>query len=450
MSIETLRVRSPCGRLAGTVAALLAMAASTTGAGERAPGTACAGRGWVGAWAAPPSLAGAGLLGSDIEHAFSDQTLRLNVTPLRSGRGARVRLSNRFGTQAVMFDRVYLGKQDAGARLRAGSNRRVRFAGSTSVTVPAGAEVSSDQVAISVRAFEHLAVSIYVAGSTGPATQDARALQTSFVTPSGLGDRSAQEGDDGFSLSITARPFLTEIETRAPRRHGVLVAVGDSITDGTQSSPTLALRGVDEDARYPDLLARRLNEGGSRFAVLNAGIGGNAILTDGQGPFAFAGPSLLARLDTDVIQHRRLTDVILLAGINDLGLSAATSEGVIQGLEEAITRLHAVRTGARRRLNVLVGTIAPSGGALLPPYATADLDVRRQQINDYIRTSGIGDGVVDFDQALRDPSDPSRLAPEYDSGDGLHPSSAGYQRMAEEVDLSALAGPECRRRGASK
>ena len=428
------------------VAALLALATSTTGAAERASGASCAGRGWVGAWAAPPSLAGKGLFGSDVEHAFSDQTLRLNLTPLRSGRGARVRLSNRFGTQAVTFDRVYLGKQDTGARLAAGSNRPVRFAGGASVTVPAGAEVLSDRVAISFRAFEHLTVSIYVAGSSGLATQHPRAFQTSFVTPSGRGDRSAQEGDEGFSLSTLARPFVTAIETRAPRRHGVLVAVGDSITDGTQSSSTQQPLAIDADARYPDFLARRLDEDGRHFSVLNAGIAGNTILSDGQGPFAFAGPSLLARLDVDVVQHRRVTDVILLEGINDLALPAATADAVIQGLEEVVTRLHAVRTGARRQLNVLVGTITPSGGAALAPYATADLDLRRRQINDYIRTSGIGDGVVDFDQALRDPSDSSRLAPEYDSGDGLHPSSAGYQRMAEEVDLSALEGPECGRR----
>jgi len=427
-------------RIASAVLLLAATAAVAPRVGDAA---SCAGRGWVGAWTAPPSHAGKSLFTSDVAAAFSDQTLRLNLTPLRSGRGARVRLSNRFGTQAVTFDRVYLGKQDSGARLASGSNRPVRFARRASVTVPAGSEVLSDRVRIAVDAFEHLAVTIYIAGSTGPATQHAQAHQTSFMTPSGVGDRSAQESDELFSLSTTSLPFLTEIETRAPRRDGVVVAVGDSITDGDQRSRTLEDLAVDLDARYPDFLARRLNERRSRVSVINAGIGGNRLLGEGQGAFTFGGPSLLARLDRDVIRERRVTDVILLEGINDLGAGSASADDVIRGLEDVVAQLHAVRTGARRRINVLVGTITPSGGTILANYASAETNMRRQQINDYIRSSGIGDGFVDFDAALRDTSEPSRLAPEYDGGDALHPSSAGYRRMAEEVDLSALKGPEC-------
>jgi lysophospholipase L1-like esterase len=177
------------------------------------------------------------------------------------------------------------------------------------------------------------------------------------------------------------------------------------------------------------------------FSVLNEGIGGNAILTDG-GVF---GPALLERLDADAIRHRRVTDVILLEGINDLALPQAHSYEVIRGLKQAVRRLHAVRSGARRRLNVLLGTITPSGAAvnLREFYASAKVEARRQRINRWIRTSSTPDGYVDFDRALRGPADRRRLLPKYDSGDGLHPSSAGYRRMANAIPIRLLDGTSC-------
>jgi lysophospholipase L1-like esterase len=174
--------------------------------------------------------------------------------------------------------------------------------------------------------------------------------------------------------------------------------------------------------------------------VLNLGIGGNRILRDSP---SFAGPSLLNRLQPDLLDRPDVTDVILLEGINDLGFPPSESaEDVIAGLRRAIRRLRAVRRG-HPRLNVLVGTLTPTGGAILASYASADTDRRRRQVNDFIRTSGIADGVVAFDRALRDPADPSRLAPRYDGGDGVHPSSAGYRRMAQAVNLARLKGPAC-------
>jgi lysophospholipase L1-like esterase len=234
-------------------------------------------------------------------------------------------------------------------------------------------------------------------------------------------------------LSNAARPFVTEVQTRASRRAGVVVAVGDSITDGDQRKANLTELGIDEDARYPDFLARRLRSHRRRLSVINEGIGGNRILRDAFSPGA--GPSLLRRLHVDVLARRNVTDVILMAGTNDLGFDpAVTADDVIRGLRRAVQRLN--------RLNVLVGTIPPRSDGLAPPNTNA----RRNAINHWIRTSGIGDGVVDFDRALRDPSNRSRLAPRYDAGDGLHPSSAGYRRMARTVRLSRLEGPRCGRR----
>jgi lysophospholipase L1-like esterase len=412
-------------RAAAAVAVAVAVAlASAPPAGA----TSCQGQRWLGAWAAPPSNTAASL---------SKQTLRLNLTPLKSGRVARIRLSNRFGTRTVTFGRVRLGKQRSGARLVPGSDRIVRFGGRRSVQVAAGKEVLSDPVRISVRAFQHLAVSVYLPGPTGPVTQHLQAHQTSFA---GAGDLTAREGAGGFSPAGTARPFVTGLDVRASSRDGVVAAIGDSITDGDQRSATVQELGVDEDARYPDFLARRLAP--RRFSVLNLGIGGNRVLTDLLG---FAGPSLLNRLDPDLLHRPDVTDVILLEGINDLGFDQALpADTVIDGLRRAVRRMHALRRHHRRPgLNVLVGTLTPSFGAVEAGHASAATEQRREEINAVIRAGGVGDGVVDFDRALRDPADPLRLAAAYNSGDGLHPSSAGYRRMAQAVDLAKLDGPSC-------
>ena len=412
------------------MAAAAAVLAVTAALATAAPAGAasCEGQRWLGAWTAPPSNTAASL---------SKHTLRLNLTPLKSGRVARVRLSNRFGTRAVTFAGVRLGKQRSGARLVRGSNRVVRFDGRRSVRVAAGREVLSDPVRISFRAFEHLAVSVYVPGPTGPVTQHGQAHQTSFT---GAGDLTGRDGAVGFSPAGTARPFVTGLDVRASARDGVVAAIGDSITDGDQRSATLQELGVDEDARYPDFLARRLAR--RRFSVLNLGIGGNRVLGDLP---AFAGPSLLNRLDADLLDRPDVTDAILMEGINDLGFDQALpADAVIDGLRRAVRRLHVLRRDHRRpRLNVLVGTLTPSLGAREAGHATPETEQRRQEINGVIRAGGIGDGVVDFDRALRDPADPSRLARAYDGGDGLHPSSAGYRRMARAVDLAKLRGPAC-------
>ena len=175
--------------------------------------------------------------------------------------------------------------------------------------------------------------------------------------------------------------------------------------------------------------------------MLNEGIGGNRVLLDGLAPFA--GPSLLSRLTADVIRRRRVTDVIVLAGINDLGQPPlATSHEVIAGLKQVVRRLWAVRSGARRRLNVLVGTITPAGGAAILDLR-ADPGAARARSTASFAPAGSATATSTSTARCATPSDPSRLAPKYNSGDGLHPSSAGYRRMAQEVDLVKLRGPAC-------
>jgi lysophospholipase L1-like esterase len=159
----------------------------------------------------------------------------------------------------------------------------------------------------------------------------------------------------------------------------------------------------------------------------------------------FAGPRTLSRLEDDVLAQAGVTDVIVLAGTNDLGQPpSASAEEVIAGLTELVERLSAARPG-RRPLKVFVGTLLPAGGYELFDFGSAETNARRERVNHFIRTSGIGDGVVDFDRAVRDPVDPARLRPEYDSGDHLHPNAAGYRAMARAVRLGALRGSPCRR-----
>ena len=302
--------------------------------------------------------------------------------------------------------------------------------------------VLSDRVRLPFRAFEHLAVSMDVAAAAGPATEHAQAHQTSFVTPAGGGNRSASESGDGFSIAITSRFFVTALEVRASRRTGAVVAFGDSITDGDQRSTTFAELGIDADARYPDFLARRLGRRlGRRVGVLNAGIGGNRILRDGLAPFA--GPAGLSRVAADVLGQAGVTHVIVPEGINDLGQPpAATAEDVIGGLQMLVARLQGVRV-AGRRLRVLVGTLTPASGSVLGSYGSAAVNASRVEVNRFIRQRRPGDGVVDFDAALRDPAAPDRLRADYDSGDHLHPSAAGYRRMAHAVRRRLLRDPRC-------
>ena len=420
-------------RVLTVLAALSAAPALVAGpAAAAAPGR-CVPAHWVGAWGAAPASAAPG---------YDDQTLRMVVAPHAAGRVARIRLTNRFGTGPVTFDAVRVARRAAGAAVASGTSRTVTFGGRRSVTVARGADALSDAVRIRVRAFEDLVVSVFAGGATGPATVHPVASEP--ATYVATGDHAGDRDGAAFGPPSVSWPFLAGVDVRAPGRAGAVVAFGDSITDGFQS--TVARPAGARNTRWPDVLARRLLAAHRPLSVVNEGISGNRILRDALPPIpAIFGPRGLSRLDDDVLAVPGVTDVIVLEGINDLGQPPpASAAQVIAGLRRVATRLR------RARLRVLLGTLTPSGGDALPSYGSAAADRARRAVNRWIRRTRRADGVVDFDRAVRDPGHPGRLRPRFDSGDHLHPNARGYRAMGAAVDLAALAGPRCAAAGARR
>jgi lysophospholipase L1-like esterase len=366
--------------------------------------------------AAAPSMSEVGTWGASTDRTgatVNDQTVRDIVHTDIGGSGLRVALSNVFGSQAVTFGHITVGVRQSGADVVPGTNQQVTFSGSPSVKVPAGAEVLSDPLPGDVAAQQDLAVSIYVQGAAGTVTGHNFTAATSYL--SGAGDHAGEDAGTAFATTISNWYWLEGLAVSEHKPTSTVVAFGDSITDGVGSTR-------DTNQRWPDDLARRLlaRPPAQQMGVVDEGISGNKILTDG------AGVSALARLDRDVLAQPGARTVILLEGINDLS-GGATADQVIAGQRQLITRVHAAG-------KCIVGaTLTPFGNASDTEQAAV------RTVNDFIRNSGEFDGVADFNKAVRDPADPDRMLPIYDSGDSLHPSDAGYRVMADSVDLKQLS-----------
>jgi lysophospholipase L1-like esterase len=245
-------------------------------------------------------------------------------------------------------------------------------------------------------------------------------------------EQTDDPGDASFTEETTHWFFLEGVEVVDPDIVGSVVCLGNSITDGFNSM-------IDANAAYPDFLAERVNDRRSLHkSVLNAGISGNRVLNDS----ACCGVNALARFDRDVLTQPDVTDVVLLEGINDIGFEKLTGPStaphtsvsaadIIDGYQQLVRRAHS------HDVSIYGGTLTPFKGA---GYYYPEGEEKRQTVNEFIRTSGAFDGVVDFDRAIRDPDDPLRILPEYDSGDHLHPNDAGYEAMAEAVDLNLFQG----------
>jgi lysophospholipase L1-like esterase len=337
----------------------------------------------------------------------------------------------------VTFDEVGIADSQSGATLVPGSLTPVSFAGNPSVIVPAGREAVSDPVSFRFSAFQNLAVSMYLKGSYVP-TEHASGRQISYGTLPLAGNHVADPSAGPFSQSTTARYFLSGLDVQAGPSAGTVVTFGDSITDGYQGPPSLVPENtatLNLNARYPDWLARRLLAAHSPLSVANAGISGNRILQNGQIPMF--GPSGLSRFTQDAIDQPGVSTILILEGTNDIGQSNATAAQIIGGL----TQLAGMARAAHIR--VLLGTLTPMSNAAEAGYSGAAPNATREQVNAWIRTQHVANGYVDFDKAVRDPSDPSIINPSYDGGDGLHFDPSGYHAMADAINLAQLATPRC-------
>lgn len=411
---------------------------------------------WITSWAASaqgPYPAGyPGAQQPDLATVFPDpargavdQSFRLIIRPDLWGRELRLRLSNAFGTRPVTFEAVYVGLQHSAAEVVAGTNQPVRFGGAGRVTVAPGQWVWSDAVALPfvrdpadpLLAGRRLAVSLHVAGESGPMTWHAKAMYTSYVSLPGSGAQGAVGADTAFPASAASWFFLDAVDVKAPADTRLVVCFGDSITDGSAST-------MNGDDRWPDVLSRRLHARfGNRVAVVNAGIGGNRVATPAdyapQAPFP-GGPAAPQRLERDVLGLSGVATVIWLEGINDFSLVARTDAAtVMQVMREQVARLRGQVPGVR----VIGATVVSALGSSRPNYGAPQQDASRRELNAFIRDSGVFDGVADFDRATLD-ADTGRLRAAFvpdsngGAGDGLHPNRRGYMAMGQAVDLDLL------------
>lgn len=367
---------------------------------------------WVAAYAfAPSSAAGPagpasapnprdvrGPLGPDVVEGV---TLSHAVTVTASGQRLRLRLSNAYGAEPITLGAVTVRLGDM--------TREVRFNGELSSIMPAGAPLVSDPIDLAVAALDQVKVSI--------------ALPHATRLPTHRWRQTMRDADGVESAPMRLGVLLAGIEVESATPPGVIVAFGDSITEGTGALP-------DGPGGWPERLAARLVEAGRPWAVINAGIGGNRLLHQG------SGPSGLERLDADALTPAGARCLILLEGVNDIGRpsrpqyahQAVSAADLIAGYRQVIRRAHAAG------LKAVLATVPPFEGA---NYFTPEGEAIRQAVNAWLRDQTEADGVVDFDAALRDPVAPSRLQATFHSGDWLHPSDAGYQAMAEAIPLDA-------------
>jgi lysophospholipase L1-like esterase len=431
---------------------LLAVSASA-----QAQGVKGADRNWVAAWTA--SAQGPYPVGNptaqpelkfalpSAERGASDQTFRLILRPDIWGGQARIRLSNAFGTKPVTFDDVELALQSSGSVLAPRSGRSVTFSGKGRVTVPPGESAKSDPIVLPwvkdrndpLLSNRKLAVSFHVVGETGPITWHAKALTTSYISPPGSGSHAREEGEISFPFSSTSWYFLDEVEMAVPEAQ-TIVAFGDSITDGTAST-------LNGDDRWPDVFARRVHAAfGNRFSVVNEGIGGNMVVGPANyaaQPFA-GGPAATERLERDLLSLPHVAKVIFLDGINDFGNAGADPEKVEQGVRDFVDKLRARIPAVKFYMGTLTSAVNSTNGG----YGAPAVEEKRRAYNQFIRSAGIFDGVIDFDAATID-RNTGELKAEFQPnsttggpGDKLHPNRAGYAAMGDAVDFAAVFGAE--------
>ena len=365
---------------------------------------------------APPKQPPAGARG------FANRTVRMVVRASIGGQRLRVKLSNAFGSGQVVIGAAHIALRSKDSETVAGSDRTLTFDGKPGCRLGPGVVLLSDPVDLKVAPLASLAVSLFFPGETGPPTTHSTGLHTTYISQEG--DFTAQPA---IADSTTTQSYywLAGVDVLAPAGAALLVTFGDSITDGTASTP-------NADSNWPSLLAARLagNKKTALIGVANMGIGGNRVLYDG------TGASALARLDRDVLSQAGVKWMMLLEGINDIGRvgtgtpEAPTAEELIAAYRQIIERAHT------HGIKVIGCTLTPYEGA---GYSRGPGEAVREEVNKFIRGGGAFDAFVDFEAATRDPANPNRFRADFDPGDHLHPNDKGYQAMADAVDLAIFS-----------
>jgi len=374
---------------------------------------------WVGSWAAA-------LDDGVVAGPWTNRTLRMVEHSSVGGTRVRIRLDNDFATAPVVIGHATIAVQSSASSAVA-TPVTLTFDGNQEATIPAGGQIESDGVGFTVPADTNLLVSLFLPGPVELAPYHSVAQQDMYSTADQAGDQTTDVADYPVNNLFGFWTLLSGIDVVSPGAAGTVVAFGDSITDGYQST-------VDGNGRWPNDLARRIL-GQTRYpqhGVLDEGISGNRVVTDdfnGAAGSGTGGIAAVLRTDRDVFAQSNVKTMIILEGINDINSDTSAAQ-IIQGLEQIAAEAHAYG------IRVVVGTITPEGGGA--DY-TAAREAVREDVNSFIRANGgVFDAFVDFDAAVRDPSNPTALLPAYDSGDHLHPNDAGYQAMANAIDLAQL------------
>ncbi|AZC28802.1 putative secreted protein [Pseudomonas chlororaphis subsp. piscium] len=388
-----------------------------------AAGPALAQDNWLTTWMASPQPTWGNELPlpTRIPEALADSTIHQKLRVSVGGSQVRVVVSNEYGQQPLLIGAARVAAPE-------GAGQVLKFGGQEQVSLAPGETRTSDPVALAVSDLDELVVSLYLPQRTPLTTFHWDGKQTAFISPGNQVNAQRLEGKE----QVEARLFLSDILVDAPLDSRALVVLGDSITDGNGST-------LDSNRRWPDFLAQRLAR--ENVAVLNGGISGARLLEDGMGA------SALARFERDVLGKPGVKTVVLMLGINDIswpGTAFAPNaplpslEKLIAGYRQLIDQTH------RHNLRIIGTTLLPFEGALqgsiIEHYHSAPKEQLRQALNQWIRTSQAFDAVIDFDQMTRDPRHPTRLLPQIDSGDHLHPGDAGNKAMAEGVELKVLFG----------
>ncbi len=345
-------------------------------------------------------------------------TLRYRFGISVGGSRIVVSLSNELGNKPLKIAGASIAVAGDEMNAAPGTIRRLTFNGKESIEIPPGAPILSDPVEIEVASMSDLLCSVFVKEPIG-------------LSPMGGASMVLTDGDTLLSeklaeaRKVTSRPVVTSVLVTPAQPTRVVVALGDSITDGVREKPS-------EPHGWVATLAARMNaeQKSSGMAAVSAGISGNQILK------SMMGPAALSRVDRDVFSIPGLGYVVLLEGINDIGFSGKTpfGAGASLPLEDLLTGYKQIAVRAHTRgVKIFVGTLLPAEGAF---YFSDDKEKLRHAVNAWIRTSKDFDGVIDFDAVIRDPAHPTRMKAGFDSGDHLHPNSAGYRVMGEAINLS--------------